>query len=60
VHAAEPTAALYLEMEHAEHFDVSAPVYPSLHMQRFKAVLPAMDMVFPGQLKQTLLPVTAL
>ena len=50
--AAEPTAVLYLEMEHAEHCAPSAPVYPSLHTQRFKAVLPAIDMVFPGQLKQ--------
>ena len=52
MHAAEPTAVLYLEMEHAEHCAPSAPVYPSLHTQRLKEVLPAIDMLFPGQLRQ--------
>ena len=46
---AEPRAVLYLEREHAEHCAPSAPVYPSLHTQM---VLPAIDMLFPGQLRQ--------
>ena len=49
---AEPRAVLYLEREHAEHCAPSAPVYPSLHTQRLKEVLPAIDMLFPGQLRQ--------
>jgi len=52
VQIAEPRAVLYLEREHAEHCAPSAPVYPSLHTQRLKEVLPVIDMLFPGQLRQ--------
>ncbi len=46
---AEPRAVLYLEREHAEHCAPPATVYPALQSQMG---LPAIDMLFPGQLRQ--------
>jgi hypothetical protein len=52
VQRAEPRAVLYFDTEHAEHAPASAPVYPELHTQRLKALVPAVEVLFPGQLKQ--------
>ncbi len=55
VQPALPAAVLYLPASQAAHIPPFAPVYPTLHRQLVKAVLPAADPELPGQLKQLVL-----
>ena len=52
VQARLPAAALKVPATQGRHGPPFAPVYPTLHKQLLLAVLPAVELELPGQLKQ--------
>ena len=49
VHPTEPISSLYFPASHAVHVPPLPPVYPALHWQLVKALLPGREIEFSGQ-----------
>lgn len=58
--AAEPIAVLYWFAGHAVHVSPSLPVYPALHRQLVKRLLPLEEIEFTGQSLHAAEPVLCL
>jgi hypothetical protein len=56
VHPIEPIASLYFPASHAVHVPPLPPVYPALHWQLVKTLLPVSEIEFAGQALQAAEP----
>ena len=59
-HGRDPVTDLYVPAGHAVHSPPSGPVYPVLHLQSVKALLPAGELEPVGQSEHCALPVMSL